>query len=269
MKTRQKLAFLDLAGMPSYPRLDPAQLREYLTRIGFLSASTHMHALPAPTLETLADLSLRHLQTIPFENFGVLLTRNISMKIDAVFSKLVEGLRGGYCFEQNTLLLAALGSLGFDVYPMLCRVRWMKTPDAQTPYTHLVLVIRFEGGKQHYLVDVGFGGIGSLVPLPIIADAAGAETRCADGTYRFVTRRLSSDGSQDDLYTVLQWKAPDFTEYRDLYMFRSHLSPALDMDVEGANWWSCCHPSARWVNCLFTSIVTKSLQRVHVQNMDY
>ena len=43
-----------------------------------------------------------------------------------VSEKLVDDLRGGYCWEQNTLLSMALEELGFDVVPLLCRVRWNK-----------------------------------------------------------------------------------------------------------------------------------------------
>ena len=40
----------------------------------------------------------------------------ISSELHKVFNKLVKQLRGGYCFEQNTLFAAVLQSLGFDLY---------------------------------------------------------------------------------------------------------------------------------------------------------
>ena len=45
----------------------------------------------------------------------------ISPKLDKVFDKLVKQPRGGYCFEQNTLFLAVLRTLGFTVYPVAAR----------------------------------------------------------------------------------------------------------------------------------------------------
>ena len=41
-----------------------------------------------------------------------------SSLLDAVVAKLVDGGRGGYCFEQNFLLLEVLRSLGFDATPI-------------------------------------------------------------------------------------------------------------------------------------------------------
>lgn len=39
----------------------------------------------------------------------------ISTELSKLFSKLVLQPRGGYCFEQNTLFLAVLNTLGFSL----------------------------------------------------------------------------------------------------------------------------------------------------------
>ena len=52
---------------------------------------------------------------VPFENLDVLLGRRISLKPDAIFRKLVTDRRGGYCFEQNSLLRDVLTTLGFKI----------------------------------------------------------------------------------------------------------------------------------------------------------
>ena len=57
-----------------------------------------------PTLNVLREIVLAHFQTIPFENLNPLLRIPVSLELPALESKLVTEGRGGYCFEQNTLL---------------------------------------------------------------------------------------------------------------------------------------------------------------------
>lgn len=82
-------------------------LDAYFKRIGFSGAR-------APSLEALDGIVLRHVKSIPFENLDVLLGRPIDLDDAAIEKKLIHEKRGGYCFEQNTLLLAVLKQLGFD-----------------------------------------------------------------------------------------------------------------------------------------------------------
>ena len=52
--------------------------------------------------------------------------------------------RGGYCFEHNTLMMAALRAIGFVVEPLLARVRWNKDKDVQTTFTHMALRVTWQ-----------------------------------------------------------------------------------------------------------------------------
>src|SRR5688572_2362429 len=92
-------------------------LDAYLARIGLTGKI-------APDFETLQAVARQHATTIPFENLDVLLGRPISLEPAALLQKLVHGKRGGYCFEQNNLLLLALRAIGYDVTPLGARVRW-------------------------------------------------------------------------------------------------------------------------------------------------
>ena len=76
-----------------------------------------------PTLDTLRGLVFAHATSVPFENLDVLLGRGVSLADDDVERKLVTDRRGGYCFEQNSLLLRALSALGFEATPLSARVR--------------------------------------------------------------------------------------------------------------------------------------------------
>ena len=59
---------------------------------------------------------------------------------------MVTRRRGGYCFEHNLLLAAALGSMGgFEVAPMLARVR-LGPRGSPRPLNHLLLRCRTPRG---------------------------------------------------------------------------------------------------------------------------
>ena len=47
----------------------------------------------------------------------------VSLEVEDLERKLVTERRGGYCFEQNLLLKAALEALGAEVEMFLARVR--------------------------------------------------------------------------------------------------------------------------------------------------
>src|SRR4051812_45556722 len=95
----------------------PFDLDAYLARLGVTGPL-------APTPEALDRVHLAHASTIPFENLDLLLGRPIRIDVPSLQAKLVGDRRGGYCFEQNTLLAAALGAIGFRVTPLAARVRF-------------------------------------------------------------------------------------------------------------------------------------------------
>ena len=110
-------------------------LPNYLNRIGLKHAAQPLKA----DLSTLTLVMAAHSRAIAFENIDVVRGKTISMARDDVEKKLVDDLRGGYCWEQNTLLSMALEELGFDVVPLLCRVRWNKVADQRAPIRSLSL----------------------------------------------------------------------------------------------------------------------------------
>ncbi|HEX7325354.1 MAG TPA: arylamine N-acetyltransferase, partial [Rhodanobacteraceae bacterium] len=73
----------------------------YFERIGYTGPHT-------ASVETLHAITRAHAQSIPFENIDVLLGRRIELAQAALYAKLVVAQRGGYCFEQNGLLLEIL-----------------------------------------------------------------------------------------------------------------------------------------------------------------
>ncbi|HEY6175060.1 MAG TPA: arylamine N-acetyltransferase, partial [Kofleriaceae bacterium] len=122
-------------------------LDRYFARIGYDGPRD-------ATLATLNGIANAHVQAIPFENLDVLLGRGIDLDLDAVQRKLVDDRRGGYCFEQNSLLLAVLGELGFEARPLSARVRMQRPRDFVPARTHLVVRVELDGP---WLADVGIG----------------------------------------------------------------------------------------------------------------
>jgi len=202
----------------------PFDLSAYLERIGFLGELE-------PTLATLMSVHRAHLAAIPFENIDVRLGRPIGLDLLSLQAKLVAGLRGGYCFEQNTLFAAALDALGFEVATLEARVR-PPGATATLPRTHMVLQAIVNG--QAWLADVGFGGDGPLDP--VLLDGTLCET--LDGSYRIDREHEST------LVLRRSWRG----SWRDLYAFSE--IPALPVDFEMANYFTSTHPQSRFVRTL-------------------
>ncbi len=86
-------------------------LDRYLARIG------------AERGATLAELQRAHASSITFEGLSAHVGEPVPLDPGALAAKVVDGGRGGYCFEQNLLFKAALEALGYEVQPHLARVR--------------------------------------------------------------------------------------------------------------------------------------------------
>jgi N-hydroxyarylamine O-acetyltransferase len=220
---------------PSFP------LDAYLARIG--------HRAPAAAdAATLASLHLAHATHIPFENLDILLGRPIRLDAASLVAKLVHGRRGGYCFEQNLLFAHALATVGFDVTMLAARVRYRTT--RTLPRTHMLLAVDVEGAP--YLADVGFGGEGLLLPVPLAGD--GEATQFA---WRY---RLRHDGRE----RVLQAQGDE--GWHDLYAFA--MEPQLAVDFEVANHYVSTHPDSRFVRTLAAQLPGPEIRRT-LRNRTY
>jgi N-hydroxyarylamine O-acetyltransferase len=201
----------------------PIDLDAYLRRIDYTGQRQ-------PTAALLEKLHLAHVIHIPFENLDILLDRPIRLDLESLQAKLVRARRGGYCFEQNTLLAAALEAMGFAVTRLAARVRLGTT--RVLPRTHMLLKVEAEG--KGWLADVGFGGEGLLKPIPL---TPGQAVQQHAWTYR-----VSTEGA----LWVLQ-SLHDRT-WQDLYAFT--LEPQFDVDYEMANHYASTYASSRFVQTL-------------------
>jgi len=120
---------------------------------------------PSANLHGLRALHRAHLLAIPYENLDVQLDRPVTTEIGPIYEKIVEGGRGGWCYEMNGLFGWALQQLGFDVTRMASGVTRETMGDIMVG-NHLVLKVELPEGS--YLADVGFGD-GPFEPFPIAA----------------------------------------------------------------------------------------------------
>jgi len=210
------------------PRAEaPLDLDAYFDRIGYSDGLT-------ATLATLEQLLFAHATSIPFENLDILLGRPILLDVPSVEAKLVTARRGGYCFEQNTLLAAVLERLGFQVTRLQARVRAGSTH--LRPRSHMLL--RVDIGERPWLADVGFGADGLLGPLPL---APGEPVRQFAWSYR-----LRQEGELRVLES-LQGEA-----WQDLYAFT--LEEAYPIDYVVANHYTSTHPNSPFVRGLVVQL---------------
>lgn len=132
------------------------KLQAYLDRIGFDGEAR-------ADIATLREVHHRHLLAITYENLSVQLGDPVGLDPRATYEKIVDGGRGGWCYEMNGLLGWALGEIGFDLMRMSAGVLRSVRGDWVLG-NHLALAVTMDDGP--WLADVGFGdGLREPVPL--------------------------------------------------------------------------------------------------------
>ena len=172
----------------------------------------------------LVTLHMAQAYSIPFENLDILLGRGIDLSQEAVFTKLVDRKRGGYCFELNGIFIEALKAFGFDVRPLLARVH---INGETTGRTHKVCLVSF--GEQKWLADVGFGANGLRAPIPL---SSGFKSEQDGQIFRLV-----DDGASG---MMMQCRSPK--GWLDLYSF--DLEHVSTTDIEMGNHYTSTHKNS-------------------------
>ena len=211
-------------------------LDAYFERIGY-------HGPREPTLGVLNAISLAHTSTIPFENLDVLLERPIALDPASLFDKLVRQRRGGYCFEQNGLLLLVLEALGFKVVPISARVRWQRPRDFTPPRTHLFVRVEIDG--ESWLADVGIGGLSLTSAIRL--NTAEPQATPHD------TRRIVREGGL--LYHQVRFGQ----DWADINEFTLEEMPPIDREL--ANWYTSAHPESHFRNRLVAALAAPEGRR--------
>ncbi|MES1147429.1 MAG: arylamine N-acetyltransferase [bacterium] len=196
-------------------------LDQYLSRIG-------LQAKVGQDVETLYAIQMAHSTSIPFEHISVLQRLGVSVEPDDIFEKLVVKKRGGYCFEQNGLLLQALQAIGFDARPLGARVRLEMPRSAQPPRTHVFVVVEMQGIK--WILDAGFGGFSLTAPLKWELDLVQPTPH--------ETRRIVFEEGRYFHQSLLG------DEWADMCEFTGEEMPMVDRKL--ANWYTSTYPESRF-----------------------
>jgi len=191
----------------------------YLRRIGFAGT-------PAPTRACLEQVVALHAGAVPFENIEVLARRVPRLDLDALQGKMVRQRRGGYCFEQNTLMRSALQAIGFDAHAMEARIRSGVPADVVTARTHLATRVVLDGAEL--LVDVGCGVLAPTAPLAL----GRRDTQAAgSGLYRLV-----------DVGDELLLQQRELAGWKDCYQLQPGAPQPIDCEM--GNWFVATWPKS-------------------------
>lgn len=197
--------------------MNESALKSYLERIAIMQSMT-------VDLETLKKLTQSHPKHITFENIATFTGTVPSIQMEAIFRKLVQEKRGGYCYEQNSLFKEVLQTLGFNIKMHLARVLWNSKDGSETARTHMLLTTDLMGEK--YLVDVGFGSM--TLTAPILFHG---EQETPNGRFRLISM-------EDNLYRLDVFK----NEWLPIYKFSLEEVAVSDLDM--ANWYVATGPSS-------------------------
>ncbi len=219
-------------------------LDAYFARIGYAGPT-------AATLETLHAIVAHHATAIPFENLDVLLGRPIQLDPARLQQKLILDRRGGYCFEQNTLLLLVLGALGFQVTPLPARVRLQQPREVLPPRTHLCLRVDLAG--EAWLADVGIGGLSLAAAVRL--------DRSDEQPTPHEPRRILREGAR----FFHQAKLED--GWSDVYEFTHDVMHPIDCEL--ANWWTSTSPASKFRQNLTVALAGPAGIRRSIRNRDF
>lgn len=191
-----------------------------------------------PTLEVLRRIVLAHTKVIPFENLNPFLGMPVRLDLASLQAKLVQGCRGGYCFEQNGLMLAVLRALGFEASGLIGRVIWGLPVETITARSHMIIRIALEGRSR--IVDVGFGGTtltGVLDLTPAVEQATPHELfRLVDEGEGLLRQEVQLRG---------EWKAS----------YRFDLTRQNPIDYEVSNHFTSTHPNSHFLSAVIAARV--------------
>ena len=124
--------------------------KAYLERLGIEDSNIPL------TKASLDRLQFAHLCAVPFENIDLF---DYDVKVDfgvaEMYDKVVTRRRGGYCFELNSIFMALLKAVGFDVYPVGVRIVMGRSDIFIPAIAHRGSIVTIDG--KRYYADVGFG----------------------------------------------------------------------------------------------------------------
>lgn len=181
------------------------QIQQYLYRLDILGEVD-------PSLETLQRLQYQHLIHIPYENLDSMKKMITSLNHEELFNKIIEGNRGGICFELNGLYAWLLEGLGYQVKNHAARFIAKQEPVQMRRHRVMTVTI----GGDRYLTDVGVNQESPRQPLLLEADLVQSD---GVGEYKL---------TKDRLWGWLLWQKLPGHDWKRIYGFTEE--PQLDID---------------------------------------
>jgi len=206
-----------------------------------------------PSAQTLRALQVAHLRSVPFENLSIHAGEPIVLNDEALFKKIVEKSRGGFCYEVNGLFGALLRALGFDVSMLAAGVARDSRSDGKTPlivsdltendfgpiFDHMTLMVTL---TERWLADVGFGD--SFLE-PLLLDARGEQFQ-GDRVFKIVEMR-------DDLVLLRRNPGEEWTA-----QYRFNLEPHEYVDYEDMCRYHQTSPESHFTRAPLCSLPTEN-----------
>lgn len=207
--------------------------QRYLQHIGFAG-------IPQADLLTLQQLHRCHMLSVPFENLSIIYRQGIHLEEPALFNKIVERNRGGFCYELNRLFAALLKDIGFNVQFISGEIR-ARDGSFGAPFDHMALKVELD---QPYLVDVGFGD-SFLTPLKITTTEQQPQT---SGTFH-----LEQEG---ETYYLERRNGDNRSHAKTLYRFT--LQAREPSEFDGMSHYHSTSPQSHFTQRLVCSRPTEN-----------
>ncbi|XP_008120442.1 arylamine N-acetyltransferase, pineal gland isozyme NAT-10 [Anolis carolinensis] len=154
-------------------------VEEYFARTGYKGS------LEKLDLETLRAIFQHHIRAVPFENLSVHCGETITLDLEDVYEKIVRKRRGGWCMENNQLLLWVLQTLGFDTTPLGSYVYNPQQGEYETDMNHLIMKVVID--STTYIVDGGYGSYYQMwEPMELVS---GKDQPQTPGIFRFTEEK--------------------------------------------------------------------------------
>jgi N-hydroxyarylamine O-acetyltransferase len=201
------------------------------------------------THDFLSLLQEQFVLRVPYENLDVIDGIPISLRNDAIYRKIVEDGRGGYCFELNGAIAHLLQELGFATKCYFAR--FLKGETEIPVRRHRVVVTECDG--KRYVIEVGIGIEAPRNPLLL---EEGIEQECSNGSFCF-----TKDGF---LGWVLNEKVDD--EWQPYYAFTEE--EQLDIDFIQPSFYCEKHPASPFNKSPMVAIKTPNGRRA-INDRDY
>jgi N-hydroxyarylamine O-acetyltransferase len=205
-------------------------IHDYLARL-------HYSGPLEPTSQTLLALHEAHLLSVPFENLDIYLGRTILLDEHALWTKIVERRRGGFCYELNSTFAWLLRSLGFQVDLLSADVAHADGGFGPE-FDHLALLVHLD---EDWLADVGFG---ESFRQPLVMQASHVQAQKL-GSYCL---------EQEGAYWILQTREDD--KWRPMYRFT--LQPRELSDFSGMCQYHQTDPRSHFTQKRVCTIATST-----------